>query len=81
MEYSQYKAPNVTFADDVTFTKGAIDDEFFHNIPELDTSEFDDFNGFSTYPDVGPFDTNCVYLYIHQLISSSSSIAAVVHVA
>ena len=81
LEWPQYKAPNVTFSDDVTFTNGAIDDEFFYTIPELDTREFYDYNGLSTYPAVDPFGTNYFYLDIHQLMSSSLFITAVVHVA
>ena len=33
----EYKAPNVTFSDDVAFTKGATDDELLFDIMELDT--------------------------------------------
>ena len=33
----QYKDHNFTFVDDMDFTKGTTDDEFFYDIPELDT--------------------------------------------
>ena len=77
----QYKAPNVTSADDVEFTKGSTDIEFFYEIPELDTRKFYNYNGFSTYPYVGTFHPKYIYAATHQLIYISSSISAIIHAA
>ena len=37
----QHKAPNITFAVDMSFSKVSTDNEFFCDIPELDTCKFD----------------------------------------
>ena len=34
--------PTVTFANDLALTKGAIGDELFYGVPEINTREFDD---------------------------------------
>ena len=62
----------------MAFTKGDTDDELFFDIPELDTHEFDNYDGFSTYPAVGHFLSNYIYATTHHLISISSSIAAII---
>ena len=62
----------------MAFTKGATDDGIFFNIPELDTHKFDNHDGFSTSPAVGPFGPNYIYATTHHLISSSLSIAAII---
>ena len=74
---THYKAPNITFADDVDFTKGATDEKLFYDISKLDTHEFDEYKVFSTSPSVSPFDTNYVYSYTRKLIYIVSSITAI----
>ena len=66
----QYNSPNVTFSDDVDFTKVTTDDKLFYDIPELYTRKFDKYNVFLTSPAVVPFGTNYVYAATLQLISS-----------
>ena len=70
MSELQYKSPNITFLDDVAFTKGDTDDTFIYDIPKLDSCEFDDYNSFSTSPTIGPLIPNYVYTAARQLISS-----------
>ena len=57
---TQYKAPSVTFAYDVAFTKSANEDELFSNIPELETHKFDNYDRFYTSTADGPFYPNYV---------------------
>ena len=71
---SEHKPLSITFSDDLAFTKGATDDELFFDIPELDTREFDNYDGFSTSPVVFPFVTNYIYATTNNLIYSSFSI-------
>ena len=73
----QYKATRVTFTYDVACINGATDNEFLFAITEHDTHKFDNYDGLSTSPAVGPFGKNYVYTTTHQLIYSSSSIAAI----
>ena len=77
----QYKSPGVTFVDDMIFTKGATGGEFFFGISELDTRKFDNYEGFSTSPSVGPFGPNHVYATKHHLISISLSISTILPTA
>ena len=74
----QYKARNVTFSYGVAFTKGTTGDEFFYNIPELDTRNFENCKVFYTSPAAGTSGLNYVYAAIHQLLYSSSSIVEIV---
>ena len=73
----RYNDPRVPFADDVVFTKGTTNDELIFDIPYIDSQKFDNYDGFSTCPLVGPFVPNYVYATTHDLISNSSSISAV----
>ena len=77
----QHKPPSATFADDVAFAKGSTEDKIFLDIPELDTHKFDNYDGFYTSPSVSPFGPRYVYTTTHPLISSSSSIAAILPAA
>ena len=74
----RYNDPRVPFADDVVFTKGTTNDELIFDIPYIDSQKFDNYDGFSTCPLVGPFVPNYVYATTHNLISNSSSISAIV---
>ena len=65
----------------MAFTNSATDNELLFDIPELDTRKFDNYDRFSTSPEVGPFGPNYVYATTHHLISSSSSITIIVPAA
>ena len=41
---SQNKAPNVTFPDDLDFIKGATDEKFLYEVPDIDMPEFENYN-------------------------------------
>ena len=58
----------------MSFADGATDDELFYEVPELDTCNFDNYNGFSTSPVVGPFGSNYVYSAARQFIDIISYI-------
>ena len=63
LSVTQYNPPSTTFADDVAFTKGATEDEFFFDITELENCKFDNWRG----PDQdSPFDI--VICYIAKLV-------------
>ena len=57
---------------------GAMEDELFYEVPDLDTHEFDNYDSFWTSPAFGPFDPNYVYAAMRQLISSISYITYIV---
>ena len=78
MSASQHKYPTITFANDVTFTKGATYDYFFYKVTEIDTHEFDDYNGFSNSRAMGRFGTNYVYVAAREIISIISAVTAIV---
>ena len=71
LSYPDHKAPRVTFSNDVVFTKGSAYNEFFFDVPELDTRKFDNYYGLSTSPVVCPFGPTCIYATTHHLISIS----------
>ena len=77
----EHKAPRIAFSDDVAFIKGATEDEFFFDILELGTYKFDNYDGFSTSTAIAPFGPNYIHTTTHYLISSSSSIAAIIPAA
>ena len=56
------KAPTNIFSNDVSFTKGAMDYEFFYEVPYLDKRDFGGYNGFLTSLAAGPFGPNYVYV-------------------
>ena len=58
-------------------TKGATENESFFDIPELDTHIFENYDGLSTDPLVGPFVTNYIYANTHHLISISLYISVI----
>ena len=52
----------------MAFIKGTTGDELFFNILELDTQNFDNYDGFSTSLEFGPFGPNYIYATTHHLI-------------
>ena len=74
----EQKAPRFTFSDDVAFTKGDNDDEFFFDIPELDSHELENYDGLYTSLAVVTFGPNYIYATKHNFISSSSYIYKIV---
>lgn len=78
MSVPQHKAHTVTFTDGVAFTKGVTDNEFFYESPQLDTLEFNYYNGFSTSLAVGPFGPNHVYAKTRWTIVSISAVTDIV---
>ena len=55
-----HKAPSITFSDDVALTKSDTDYELFLDMPELDTRKFNNYDGFSIYPEIFPFGPNYI---------------------
>ena len=75
---SQHKSPTVTFDDYLAFTKGATYDELFYKVPETDTHNFDNYNGFSNSPAIFSFGLNYVYAPARQVIASISAFTDIV---
>ena len=77
----EHKAPRSTFIDDVAFSKGDTRDEFFSDIPELNTRELDNYDSFSISSAVVPFGPKYIHATKNHLISSSLSITTIVPAA
>ena len=77
----QYKDHRTTFTYDVAFTKGATDNKLLFDIPELDTQKIDNYDGFSTSSELGPFAPNYVYATTNHLIDSSLFITKIIPAA
>ena len=65
----------------MAFSKGDTRDEFFSDIPELNTRELDNYDSFSISSAVVPFGPKYIHATTNHLISSSLSIATIVPAA
>ena len=65
----------------MAFNKGNTENGLFFDIPELDTSKLDNYDGFYIPPAVGPFGPSYIYATTHHLIYISLYIAAILPAA
>ena len=73
----QYDAPNITCANNMAFNKSTTNNNFFYDIWEQYTHDFDNCSGFSTSLSIGSFGPNHVYADTHTLVYISSSISEI----